>query len=72
MTAAYAVEFRDRALAVLETDGVDVGDAAQVLLALRRTSMADLERRVDLAAPRTRSPSWSHGRPRTFERSPIG
>ena len=26
-------------------------DAAQVLLALRRTSMAELERRVDLAAP---------------------
>lgn len=50
MTAAYAIEFRDRALAVLETDGVDVGDAAQVLLALRRTSMADLERRVDLVA----------------------
>jgi methylmalonyl-CoA mutase cobalamin-binding subunit len=50
MTAAYAVEFRDRALAVLESDGVDVGDAAQVLLALRRTSMADLERRVDLVA----------------------
>ena len=48
MTAAYAVEFRDRALAVLDDDGVDVGDAAQVLLALRRTSMADLERRVDL------------------------
>ena len=51
MTADYAVEFRDRALAVLDGDGVDVGDAAQVLLALRRTSMADLERRVDLAAP---------------------
>jgi methylmalonyl-CoA mutase cobalamin-binding subunit len=50
MTSAYAVEFRDRALAVLESDGVDVGDAAQVLLALRRTSMADLERRVDLVA----------------------
>ena len=51
MTAAYAVEFRDRALAVLDVDGVDVRDAAQVLLALRRTSMAELERRVDLAAP---------------------
>ena len=46
-------------------------DAAQVLLALRRTSMAELERRVDLR-PTPRSPSWSRGRPRTFERSPIG
>ena len=50
MTAAYAIEFRNRALAVLATDGVDVDDAAQVLLALRRTTMADLERRVDLIA----------------------
>jgi len=49
-TAAYAVEFRDRALAVLDDDGVDVRDAAQVLLALRRLSMNELERRVDLAA----------------------
>jgi methylmalonyl-CoA mutase cobalamin-binding subunit len=51
MTAEYAVEFRDRALAILDGDGVDVTDAAQVLLALRRTSMPELERRVDLAAP---------------------
>jgi methylmalonyl-CoA mutase cobalamin-binding subunit len=51
MTAAYAIEFRDRALASLDGEGVDVGDAAQMLLALRRTSMSDLERRVDLAAP---------------------
>jgi methylmalonyl-CoA mutase cobalamin-binding subunit len=51
MTAAYAVEFRDRALAALDDDGVDVDDAAQVLLALRRTSMSELERRVDLTAP---------------------
>lgn len=50
-TAEYAIDFRDRALAVLGSDGVDVCDAAQVLLALRRTSMAELERRVDLAAP---------------------
>ncbi|HEY5422654.1 MAG TPA: hypothetical protein VIK05_04250, partial [Ilumatobacteraceae bacterium] len=49
-TAAYAIEFRDRALAVLDDDGVDVRDAAQVLLALRRLSMSELERRVDLAA----------------------
>ena len=51
MTAEYAIEFRDRALAMLDGEGVDVRDAAQVMLALRRTSMADLERRVDLAAP---------------------
>jgi methylmalonyl-CoA mutase cobalamin-binding subunit len=46
--AEYALDFRDRALAVLDSDGVDVRDAAEVLLALRRTSMAELERRVDL------------------------
>ncbi len=50
MTAQYALEFRDRALAVVESNGVDVTDAAQVLLALRRTSMSELERLVDLAA----------------------
>jgi methylmalonyl-CoA mutase cobalamin-binding subunit len=49
-TAAYARVFRDRAIAALTDDGVDTTDAAQVLLALRRTSMAELERRVDLAA----------------------
>jgi methylmalonyl-CoA mutase cobalamin-binding subunit len=51
MTAQYGIAFRDRALAAMEDDGVDVGDAAQVLLALRRTSMADLEQLVDLAPP---------------------
>ncbi|MEY2444223.1 MAG: hypothetical protein QOE00_803 [Ilumatobacteraceae bacterium] len=51
MTAEYALEFRDRALHELEAEGVDVTDAAQVLLALRRTSMTALEQRVDLAAP---------------------
>jgi len=50
-TAAYAKEFRDRALAALSDDGVDVRDAAQVLLAMRRVSMGELERRVDLVAP---------------------
>jgi NAD(P)-dependent dehydrogenase (short-subunit alcohol dehydrogenase family)/methanogenic corrinoid protein MtbC1 len=49
--AAYARRFRDRALAVFVDDGVDPGAAAQVLLAMRRTSMADLEQRVDLDAP---------------------
>jgi methylmalonyl-CoA mutase cobalamin-binding subunit len=46
--AEYAMQFRDLALAALADDGIDVGDAAQVLLALRRTSMSELERRVDL------------------------
>ena len=50
-TAAYAVEFRTRALGVFEDDGIDVKDVAQVLLALRRITMPELERRVDLAAP---------------------
>ena len=49
--ADYARAFRDRALAALADDGVDVRDAAAVLLALRRTSMDELERRVDLAPP---------------------
>lgn len=52
MTAGYAVQFRDRALAAMAAvDGVDITDAAQVLLALRRTSMAELEERVDLEPP---------------------
>jgi methylmalonyl-CoA mutase cobalamin-binding subunit len=51
MVAGYATAFCDRALAVFGDDGVDVADAAQVLLAMRRTSMGDLEERVDLAAP---------------------
>jgi methylmalonyl-CoA mutase cobalamin-binding subunit len=50
MAADYARQFRDRALACLLDDGVDVRDAAQVLLAMRRTSMSELESRVDLAA----------------------
>jgi methylmalonyl-CoA mutase cobalamin-binding subunit len=49
--AQYARTFRDRALQVLAADGVDTTDAAQVLLAMRRTTMPDLEERVDLAAP---------------------
>ena len=49
-TAVYAVAFRDRALASLAEDGIDVRDAAQVLLALRRTTMGELEQRVDLPA----------------------
>jgi methylmalonyl-CoA mutase cobalamin-binding subunit len=49
--ATYAGAFRDRALAVFAEDGVDVADAAQVLLAMRRAVMSELEERVDLAAP---------------------
>lgn len=49
--AAYATAFRNRALAVMTEDGVDTRDAAQVLLALRRTTMAELELRVNLDAP---------------------
>ncbi len=51
-TATYAVAFRDRALASLAADdGIDVRDPAQVLLALRRMTMGELEQRVDLTAP---------------------
>ena len=49
--AQYAVAFRDRALKVFASDGIDITDAAQVLLALRRSTMPELEDRVDLAAP---------------------
>ncbi len=49
--ANYGLAFRDRALQVFAADGVDITDAAQVLLAMRRTTMPDLEERVDLVAP---------------------
>ncbi len=49
--AGYAMAFRDRALEVFASDGVDVSDAAQVLLAMRRSVMPELELRVDLDAP---------------------
>jgi methylmalonyl-CoA mutase cobalamin-binding subunit len=49
--AAYATAWRDRALDVFADDGVDRNDAAQILLAMRRTSMGDLETRIDLVAP---------------------
>ena len=41
-------EFRDRALVKLEADGVDVADAAHLLLALRRRGAAAIERLVNL------------------------
>ncbi|MCU1388155.1 MAG: hypothetical protein JWL72_1493, partial [Ilumatobacteraceae bacterium] len=49
--AGYAAAFRDRALRVFGEDGVDITDAAQVLLAMRRSVMAELEDRVGLDAP---------------------
>ena len=49
--AAHALAWRDRALEVFAEDGVDPRDAAQVLLAMRRTTMPDLEARADLEAP---------------------
>lgn len=49
--ATYAVEFRDRTLALFDRQGIDTRDPAQMLLALRRTTMQELERRVDFAAP---------------------
>ncbi|MCU1394085.1 MAG: hypothetical protein JWM34_2513 [Ilumatobacteraceae bacterium] len=49
--AEYAVAFRDRALRVFAEDGADITDAAQVLLAMRRSVMPELEQRVALDAP---------------------
>ncbi len=51
LVAEYAMEFRNRALAMFAADGIDTTDAAHVLLALRRTTMQDLERRLDFSAP---------------------
>jgi methylmalonyl-CoA mutase cobalamin-binding subunit len=67
-TAAYARRFRDRALALLAADGVDVADAAQLLLALRRTGGAELARRIDLApsADVGRLEPWKSARVREF------
>ena len=50
--AAYAQEFRDRALGLLVDDGVAVNDPGAVLMALRALGMARLEQRVDLRPPR--------------------
>lgn len=61
--AAYARAFREGALAALTDDGVDVTNAAAVLLALRRLSPAELERRVRPPAPREllALETWKHG-----------
>jgi methylmalonyl-CoA mutase cobalamin-binding subunit len=49
--ARFAQQWRDDALAVFASDGVDVTDAAQVLLALRLTAMGDLEARIKGEVP---------------------
>ena len=49
--AEYGERFRDRALACLTDDGVDITDPARVLLAMRRYGMGGLEQRVDLTPP---------------------
>lgn len=61
--AAFARAFRDGVLAALADDGVDVRDAAAVLLALRRAPPAELERRVQPPAPREllALETWKHG-----------
>ena len=59
VTAAYGRQFCRRALASFANEGIDITDAAQVLLALRRATMLELEERVDLDAPdeiRSRQP----------------
>lgn len=50
-TAEFGRAFAARVLALLEEDGIDVRDAAQVLLALRRSDPVDLEQRANLTAP---------------------
>jgi methylmalonyl-CoA mutase cobalamin-binding domain/chain len=60
---AYARAFRDGVLEHLRDAGVDVGDAAELLLALRRSEPAELERRVQVRAPRELRAleTWKHG-----------
>jgi methylmalonyl-CoA mutase cobalamin-binding domain/chain len=61
--AAYARAFRDGVLRVLEDQGVDVADAAELLLALRRSAPDELEQRVRVPAPRELRAleTWKHG-----------
>lgn len=61
--AAYARAFRDGALATLADDGVNIDDAAALLLALRRVGPVELERRVQPPAPREllALETWKHG-----------
>jgi methylmalonyl-CoA mutase cobalamin-binding subunit len=50
--AAYARQFRDRALALLVEDGVRVDDPVALLLALRGLGVGGLEERLRLPTPR--------------------
>jgi methylmalonyl-CoA mutase cobalamin-binding subunit len=61
--AEYARGFRDGVLDALSDQGVDVADAAQLLLALRRSAPAELEARVRVPAPRELRAleTWKHG-----------
>jgi methylmalonyl-CoA mutase cobalamin-binding domain/chain len=61
--ATYARAFRDAVLAHLDEAGIDIGDAAALLLALRRIRPAELEARLQLAAPRELRAleTWKHG-----------
>jgi len=60
--ADHARAFRDGVLAHLDGQGVDVGDAAQLLLALRRCVPAELEERAGVVAPPEvrRLETWKH------------
>ena len=64
----YARRFRDTALARFAGEGVDVTDAAQLLLAMRRTPILELEQRVALAPPPAvaRLEPWAAGQGRRF------
>jgi methylmalonyl-CoA mutase cobalamin-binding domain/chain len=59
----HARAFRDGVLDTLQRDGVEVTDAAQLLLALRRTTPQELERRVQVPASRELRAleTWKHG-----------
>lgn len=61
--ADHARAFRNAVLAHLADRGVDVGDAAQLLLALRRCVPAELEARAGVVAPPEvrRLETWKHG-----------
>jgi methylmalonyl-CoA mutase cobalamin-binding domain/chain len=61
--AQYARAFRDGVLDALRDSGVDVTDAAELLLALRRSAPSELEARVRVPAPRELRAleTWKHG-----------
>jgi hypothetical protein len=61
--AAHARAFCDAVLADLQASGVDVGDPAALLLALRRSEPGDLEARANVEAPAEvrRLETWKQG-----------